>query len=307
MNRISDIPVNSWIDWCVPAIARPYLQLMRLDRPIGTWLLLLPCLWSLFLASDLHGAPPATTARLITWFSIGALVMRGAGCTYNDIVDRNFDSQVTRTATRPIPSGAISPRNAAFFLIIQLLIGLFVLIHLNYVAICLGTVSLVLMFSYPFMKRITFWPQLWLGLTFNWGGLMGWSAVTGNIETPAVTLYAAGLFWTLGYDTIYAHQDREDDMLIGVKSSALILGERTRPAVAFFYTCTLILTAIAGLLASCGSIFLMGISLAGIHLTWQVSTLNVYDSANCLAKFRSNFWSGGLVLAAVIADCVWPQ
>ena len=228
--------------------------------------------------------------------------MRGAGCTYNDIVDRNFDAQVTRTATRPIPSGAISLRNAVLFLNLQLLLGFFVLLQLNYFAIFLGTSSLILMFSYPFMKRITFWPQLWLGMTFNWGGLMGWSAVTGHLDNPAVTLYAAGLFWTLGYDTIYAHQDRQDDMLIGVKSSALVLGEWTRPAVAFFYTCALGLTAVAGLLAGCGGVFLLGICVAGINLTWQVITLNVHDSANCLAKFRSILWYGWLVLGAVIVD-----
>ncbi len=306
MSRLdfSDIPVKSWIHCCVPAAARPYLQLMRLDRPIGTWLLLLPCLWSLVLASDSHGVTPATTVRLVTLFSIGALVMRGAGCTYNDIVDRHFDSQVTRTATRPIPSGAISPRKAILFLILQLITGFCVLVQLNNFAIYLGMTSLVLMFSYPFMKRITFWPQLWLGLTFNWGGLMGWSAVTGNLDIPAVTLYAAGLFWTLGYDTIYAHQDREEDMLIGVKSSALVLGEWTRPAVAFFYIFAFVLTAITGILAGGGGVFLLGIFLAGINLAWQVVTLNVYDSANCLAKFRSNLWYGGIVLIAVITDCL---
>ncbi len=304
MSRVSfsDIPAKSWIYCWFPAAARPYLQLMRLDRPIGTWLLLLPCLWNLVLASDSHGVTPATTGSLVTWFSIGALVMRGAGCTYNDIVDRHFDSQVTRTATRPLPSGAISPRNAIFFLILQLLTGFCILVQLNNFAICLGTSSLGLMFSYPFMKRITFWPQLWLGFTFNWGGLMGWSAVTGNIDIPAVILYASGLFWTLGYDTIYAHQDREDDMLIGVKSSALVLGEWTQSAVAFFYACAWVLAAIAGLLAGGGGVFLLGIFLAGINLTWQVTTLNVHDRTNCLAKFRSNLWYGSILLVAFIAD-----
>ncbi|VBB69296.1 4-hydroxybenzoate polyprenyltransferase [invertebrate metagenome] len=304
--QLVDLPVGGWIDYYIPPAARPYLQLMRLDRPIGMWLLLLPCCWSLVMARDSHGMTLVTTTRLVVLFTIGALVMRGAGCTYNDIVDRNFDSQVTRTASRPIPSGAISLHHAILFLMVQCLVGFFILIQLNAFAISLGTSSLALVFSYPFMKRITFWPQLWLGLTFNWGGLLGWSAVAGALDIPAVILYVAGLFWTLGYDTIYAHQDREDDMLVGVKSSALVLGEWTRPAVAFFYTCASILAVLAGLLAGCGGVFVFGISIAGIHLVWQVTTLNTDDSANCLARFRSNRWYGWLVLVAIITDGLWP-
>ncbi len=235
-------------------------------------------------------------------FGVGALVMRGAGCTYNDIIDRDFDARVARTAARPLPSGAIPLRRATLFLAAQLLTGLAVLVQMNTFAIGLGMASLMLVFSYPFMKRITFWPQLWLGLTFNWGALLGWTAVTGSLATPAVALYAAGLFWTLGYDTIYAHQDREDDLLIGVKSSALALGERTRPAVAVFYACSLILIAVAGLLAGLGSMFLAGLGMAALHLAWQVATLNIHDSANCLTRFRSNRGYSWLVLGAIVVD-----
>ena len=292
-----DIPADHWIDRHVPAWGRPYLRLMRLDRPIGTWLLVLPCWWSVVLA----GGERESTLGLMLLFGIGALVMRGAGCAYNDIVDRDIDAQVARTTVRPLPSGALAQRRAAAFLALLLLAGLVVLVQLNAFAIGLGAVSLLLVLGYPFMKRITFWPQIYLGLTFNWGALLGWAAVTGGLEAPAVALYGAGLFWTLGYDTIYAHQDKEDDMRIGVKSSALALAERTRPAVAVFYALTVALTALAGLLAGLGEGFWGGMGLAAVHLAWQVATLDINASADCLAKFRSNRWYGVLVLGAIVA------
>ncbi len=210
----SDILADHWILRLAPARARPYLRLIRIDRPIGTWLLLFPCWWSLSLAASAGTRPP--DLRLILLFALGALVMRGAGCTYNDIVDRDFDAKVARTAGRPIPSGQVSLVQAIAVLATLLAIGLAVLLQLNDFAVLLGAASIALVLAYPFMKRITYWPQAWLGLTFNWGALLGWAAMTGGVGASALWLYAAGIAWTLGYDTIYAHQDKEDDALIGV-------------------------------------------------------------------------------------------
>ncbi|MEO5374234.1 MAG: 4-hydroxybenzoate octaprenyltransferase [Alphaproteobacteria bacterium] len=293
-----DIPRDGWVDRALPGPVRPYARLMRLDRPIGTWLLLLPCWWSIALAA---GPDLAGQAGLVALFGVGAVVMRGAGCTYNDIVDRDFDARVARTAARPIPSGAVTARQATVFLGGLLLVGLLVLLPLDSFAIAVGVASLPLVFTYPFMKRITYWPQAWLGLTFNWGALMGWAAVRGEIAAPAVTLYVAGLFWTLGYDTIYAHQDREDDALIGVRSTALALGRRTRPAMALFYALALGLTAVAGVQAGLGGVFLALLLPAAAQLAWQVVAADIDDPANCLAIFRSNRLYGWLVLAAIVA------
>ncbi|MCC6915109.1 MAG: 4-hydroxybenzoate octaprenyltransferase, partial [Rhodospirillaceae bacterium] len=226
----TDIPRGSWVDRLLPRFARPYARLMRLDRPIGFWLLLIPGWWSITLAG--RGEP---NVELMVLFLAGAILMRGAGCTINDIVDRDFDAKVARTRTRPIPAGDVSARAAAIFLAAQLAISLVILMQFNWVAVGVGASSLLLIAVYPFMKRITYWPQAWLGLTFNWGALLGWAAARGTIERDAALLYAAGFFWTLGYDTIYAHQDKDDDALIGVKSSALALGGKTRPFVAVCY------------------------------------------------------------------------
>ena len=239
----TDVPDESWIDRLAPEGTRPYLRLARVDRPIGTWLLLLPCWWSLSLAS-----PSWPDGKMLVLFVIGSLVMRGAGCTVNDIVDREFDARVARTAARPIPSGQVSVRQAVIFLALQLLLGLVVLLQFNAFAIGLGIGSLVLIVLYPFMKRITYWPQLFLGLTFNWGALLGWAAVKGGLGLSAAALYAAGIFWTLGYDTIYAHQDKEDDILIGVKSTALKFGAATGPWLIGFYAITVCLLAMTGYL-----------------------------------------------------------
>lgn len=294
---VGDMPVGGWIDRLVPAVARPYLRLMRLDRPIGTWLLLLPCWWSIALA----GADLASTLRLMALFAVGAVVMRGAGCTYNDIVDRDFDAKVARTAARPIPSGAVSPRRAALFLGAQLLIGLVVLVQLDPFAVGLGFASMALVLAYPFMKRVTYWPQAWLGLTFNWGALVGWGAVRGTLDPEVLALYAAGFFWTLGYDTIYAHQDKEDDVLIGVKSTALALGNRTRPALFVFYGLTIAFTALAGWLAGLGWVYFPLMALASGQLIWQAAATNPDDGTDCLSKFRSNRFYGWLLLLAIAA------
>jgi 4-hydroxybenzoate polyprenyltransferase len=294
-----DIPVGNWIDRWLPAPCRPYARLMRLDRPIGTWLLLFPCWWSIALASD--GLP---SPWLFILFGIGALVMRGAGCTVNDWADREFDGRVARTASRPIPSGAVSPAQALAFLGLQLLVGLVILVQLNNFAIAVGIASLLLVFPYPFMKRITYWPQAWLGLTFNWGALLGWAAVKGHMGLPALLLYAAGPLWTLGYDTIYAHQDKEDDVLIGVKSTALRLGDDTVKWLWLFYPGALALIGAAGWTAGLSWAFWPGLALAGGHLLWQIRGVDIHDGADCLAKFKSNRHFGWLVLAAIVAGKV---
>ncbi len=291
-----DIPIGNWVDRWLPPRLRPYARLMRLDRPIGTWLLLLPCWWSIALAGD--GIPDLW---LMALFGLGAVVMRGAGCTINDIADRDFDARVARTAARPIPSGEVSIGRAFAFLGLQLLTGLLVLLQLDPFAIALGVGSLLLVVPYPFMKRITYWPQAWLGLTFNWGALLGWAAVTGSLGTPALLLYAAGLFWTLGYDTIYAHQDKEDDVLVGVKSTALALGDRTVPALWTFYAVATALIAAAGFAAGLSWAFYAGLGLAAAQLGWQVATLRADDAADCLSKFKSNRYFGWILLAAIVA------
>ncbi len=294
----SDIPLDSWIDRWMPKWSRGYLKLIRADRPIGTWLLLWPCVWSIALAAD--GGPFTIQFDVLILFVIGAIVMRGAGCTYNDIVDRDFDARVARTALRPIPSGAVTVRQAWVFLVVQLLIGLIVLLQFNGLTIGLGIASLGLIATYPFMKRITYWPQAWLGLTFNWGALMGWTAITGALAWPAAALYAAGFFWTLGYDTIYAHQDKEDDALIGVKSSALALGPQTIPFVAAMYAVAVVLLGLASSLMGLSWVTGALLFITACHFTWQVATLDTADAANCLVRFRSNRDVGLLVTAALI-------
>ena len=291
-----DIPVGNWIDRWVPAAARPYLRLARLDRPIGTWLLLFPCWWSLALA-----APQWPDVWLFALFAVGSVVMRGAGCTVNDIADHKFDAQVARTAARPFPSGAVSVKQALAFLALQLALGLAILLQLNWFTIGLGVASLALVFPYPLMKRITWWPQAWLGLTFNWGALMGWAAVTGGLSAAPVLLYAAGILWTLGYDTIYAHQDKEDDALIGVKSTALRLGAASPRWFTAFYTGTLVLMAAAGWAAGLGWAFYPLLAVAGAQLYWQIFAGDIDNSADCLSKFKSNRFFGWGVLAAIVA------
>ncbi len=233
-------------------------------------------------------------------FAVGSLAMRGAGCTYNDIVDADFDGQVDRTRSRPIPAGEVTISKAWVFLIAQCLVGLVVLLQFNQFSIFLGLGSLALVAAYPFMKRITGWPQAWLGLTFNWGALMGWAALDGSLSPAAITLYGACVFWTLGYDTIYAHQDKEDDALIGVGSTALTLGDKTKPALWIFYGLFFIGLVVAGTLANLGVIFYVGIAFAGTQLVSQIRTVDLDDPETCLGVFRSNIEFGGVVLLAFI-------
>ena len=295
----TDIAVGGWLDRYAPAPVRPYARLMRLDRPIGAWLLLWPCWWSLALA-----APGWPDPWLMALFAVGALVMRGAGCTVNDIADRDIDGRVARTATRPLPSGDVSLFQALVLLGVLLALGLAILVQLGAVAIWLGIAALPLIGLYPFMKRITWWPQAWLGLTFNWGALIGWAAVTGTVGAPPLALYAAGIAWTLGYDTIYAHQDKEDDALIGVKSSARRLGAATRPWLYAFYAVAVALIGVAGSLAGLAWPFYLGLGLAAAQLAWQAARVDIDAPADCLAKFKSNKGLGLIVFAAIVAGRV---
>jgi 4-hydroxybenzoate polyprenyltransferase len=297
-----DAPATSWVGR-LPPQAQPYLRLMRADRPIGTWLLLLPCWWGLALAwvSGAHETISIVTALwYAVLFAIGAFVMRGAGCVYNDIVDRDIDAQVARTATRPLPAGLVTLPQAWGLLITLCLIGLVVLLQFNRAAIITGLMSLGLVAAYPFMKRITWWPQAWLGLTFNWGILVGWVAMTGSIALPAILLYIAAIFWTLGYDTIYAHQDKEDDALIGVRSTARALDEATKPWLLRFYGATILFTALAGLAAGATSLFYLGLIAPALHLAFQVWQLDKNNPANCLILFKANRETGGLLLIAIL-------
>jgi 4-hydroxybenzoate polyprenyltransferase len=300
---IADAPRGNWVERYAPAFARPYLQLMRADRPIGTWLLLWPCWWSAPLAWIAAGRT-RPDLWLLVLFAVGAAVMRGAGCTYNDIIDRDYDAQVARTRGRPIPSGQVSPFAAAVFMVALCLIGLAVLLQFNLFAIGIGILSLAIVAFYPFMKRITHWPQSVLGLAFSWGALMGWAAIFGRLDWPALALYGAAIAWTVGYDTIYAHQDKEDDAIIGLKSTALRFGASTRPWLALFYALAAALLGLAGYGAGAGWPFYLGLVLASLQLTWQVATLDVDDPANCLQRFRSNRDFGALVFAALLADMV---
>jgi 4-hydroxybenzoate polyprenyltransferase len=292
----SDIPRGNWLDRRVPKGLRPYARLMRLDRPIGTWLLLFPCWWSLALAwrglEDLW---------LYALFGAGAVVMRGAGCTYNDICDKDFDAKVARTADRPLPSGEVSVRAAWAFLAAQLLVGLAILLMLPPFAVAVGAASLILVFTYPLMKRITFWPQLFLGFAFNWGALLGWAAIAGPLTDAPILLYLGGIFWTLGYDTIYAHQDKRDDPAAGVKSTALRLQLTSRPWIATWYVLTVVLFAMSGAAASLGWPFYVGLALGAAQLAWQIGGVDLDDPKDCLAKFRSNRLFGWLVLAGILA------
>jgi 4-hydroxybenzoate polyprenyltransferase len=293
----ADALPDHWVARWLPAAWRPYARLSRLDRPIGTWLLLLPGWWALALARP-AGQP--FDWYLLLLFGIGALVMRGAGCTFNDIVDRDFDGRVARTRLRPIPAGQVTVRQAWIWLVAQSLVGFAVLVQMNGLAILLGIASLGLVAIYPFMKRITWWPQFFLGLAFNWGAVLGYAAVAGRLDWQTLTLYAAGIVWTLGYDTIYALQDKEDDALIGVKSTARLFGEHARWWIAGFYDLTLLGLAVTGWLAGLHWPFWAGLAAAALHFAWQVVTLKPDDSDACLAKFHANRDVGLIVFAAFL-------
>jgi 4-hydroxybenzoate polyprenyltransferase len=292
----TDIVATGWVAR-LPRAWLPYLLLARLDRPIGTWLLFLPGLWGILLVR----APAAATIRLLALFAIGSLVMRAAGCVVNDLWDRDIDRKVARTAGRPLASGAIRPRHALAFLAMLLLAGLAVLLQLNRLSQALGVASLLLVGLYPLAKRVTWWPQLMMGFTFGFGAPLGYAAASGHFDTACAALYAAAILWDLGFDTIYAHQDREDDALVGVRSTARLFGEHTSPFLAACYAAALVALALSGRLAGLGPWFYPALILPAALLARQVIALDIDDPALCLRLFRANREVGLAVGLAILA------
>jgi 4-hydroxybenzoate polyprenyltransferase len=298
--RVADATGN-WVDRSAPQWLRPYLRLTRLDRPIGWWLLLLPCWWSSALAAVANRAWGPSPWHIFLLL-VGAIVMRGAGCTWNDLVDRDIDGRVERTRSRPIPSGQVSVMAAVVFLVAQALIGLLVLVQFNHFAIGVGIASLGVVAIYPFMKRVTYWPQIFLGLAFSWGALMGWAGARAALELPALLLYLGSIAWVIHYDTIYAHQDREDDALVGLKSTALLFAENTKPALAVFSAAAVILIGLAGYTAGAGVVFTLGLAVFAVHLGWQIVAIEINDPDSCLKMFRANRDAGLILFAALLLD-----
>ncbi len=306
--RVADATDANWVDRFCPAITRPFLRLSRADRPAGTWLLLLPCWWGLALAAaaDPQGWQPAD-AWIAIGCALGAFLMRGAGCTWNDISDRHIDAEVARTKSRPIPSGQVSVLGATLWMILQALLALAILLSFNPFTIALGIAALIPVAIYPFAKRFTWWPQIFLGIAFNWGALLGWAAHTGSLAAPPVLLYLAGIAWTLFYDTIYAHQDKEDDALIGVRSTARLFGEKTGTALFICLALSTSLLLIAGLMATLpmGSALkpiaiIATIWAFGWHLAWQLRRLDIDNPDTCMHLFRANR-EAGLIVAIGLA------
>lgn len=299
--KVADAQRGNWVDSVAPDWLKPYARLARWDRPIGFWLLFWPCAFALALAAL------DTPARGFDWWAlvlmfVGAVLMRGAGCTFNDIVDTDIDMKVARTRSRPIPSGAVRRWQAALFLLAQALGGLIILLQFNGFTILLGVASLLLVAIYPFMKRITWWPQFFLGLAFSWGALVGWSSQSGSLGVAPVILYIGTILWVIGYDTIYALQDVEDDALIGVRSTARLFGRRARAIVALFYAGALLLWMTSALLAGAGWTFaILALAPAGL-LAWQLATLNPADPGNALLRFKANHWVGLAMTLALLAD-----
>lgn len=299
--NVADAPPDNWTDRYAPGFLLPYLRLARADRPIGFWLLAMPCFWSVALAERSRESS-LPDPWLLLLFAIGAFAMRGAGCTYNDIVDREIDAQVARTRSRPIPSGQVSLKGAVAFMVLLCLVGLAVLLSFNPFTIMLGLLALPIVALYPFVKRFSYWPQAVLGMAFGWGALMGYAAVTGGLQVPAFLLYGGAICWIIGFDTIYGHQDREDDALLGLKSTSLKFGRGTRAWLAGFYAAAWTLIVLAGLATGGELIFLAIMAAAGVHLYWQVASLDIDDGANCLARFRANRDFGFVVFAAIVLD-----
>lgn len=292
----TDIAASGWVAR-LPRAWLPWLLLARVDRPIGVWLLFLPGLWGILLAH----ATPAESVRLVALFAIGSLVMRSAGCVVNDLWDRDIDRMVARTAARPLASGMVQPTQALVFLALLLLAGLAILLQLNGLARALGAASLVLVALYPLAKRVTWWPQLMMGFTFGFGAPLGYAAAAGRIDAAWFAVYGAAILWDLGFDTIYAHQDREDDALVGVKSTARLFGERTRPFLAACYAGTIVLLAVAGWLAGAGGWFYPMLLLPAALLARQVIALDIHDPGGCLRLFRANREAGLAVGLAILA------
>ncbi|TNB49426.1 4-hydroxybenzoate octaprenyltransferase [Martelella lutilitoris] len=303
--RVFDAPSDNFVYSLLPRWLWPYAQLARWDRPIGWQLLMWPCFWSAAMAAAVTAEanafrPGQFIAHLLLFF-IGAVAMRGAGCTYNDLVDHDIDNQVARTRSRPLPSGRVTRRQAKIFILAQALTGLAVLLSFNVFTILLGFASLAFVAIYPFAKRFTDWPQLFLGLAFSWGGLVGWAAVFGSLSLPAMLVYLAAIVWTIGYDTIYAHQDKEDDALIGVRSTALLFGEKTKPWLVLFYAAMLALLVAACLVAGLGWAAFAGLLAAGVMLFYQIAVLDIDDGAQCLKLFKFNSRVGLVVFLGLVA------
>lgn len=308
--RVADAPSGHWTYKLLPRAAWPYAQLARWDRPIGWWLLLWPCWWAAALAPLARaGEALPVWAQLVNplhlvLFLIGAVAMRGAGCTYNDLVDQNIDNQVARTRSRPLPSGQVTRNQAKIFLAAQLMVGLIVLLQFSNIAIIVGLCSILPVAIYPFMKRVTDWPQLFLGIAFSWGALMGWVAVYDNLSLAPVLLYVGCVFWTIGYDTIYAHQDKEDDALVGVRSTALLFGDKTKLAITMLYAAMLILFAAAFMTVGASWPAFVGLGLAALHLARQIIILDINDADQCLALFKSNTLVGWLIFAGLLTASI---
>ncbi|WIA35236.1 hypothetical protein OEZ86_003698 [Tetradesmus obliquus] len=296
----SSTPGGSWVERALPTPVVPYAQLMRLDKPIGSWLLAWPGLWSIALAAGPGQLPDLWLTAL---FGVGAVLMRGAGCTINDLWDRDIDKQVARTRSRPLAAGAVTPTAALVFLAAQLSLSLSILLQLNTYTQVLGVASLLLVGTYPLMKRVTWWPQAFLGLAMNYGALMGYSAAAGACDWGIVLpLYAAGVNWTLVYDTIYAHQDKADDKLVGVKSTALLFGDDTKKWAAGFGALQVLGLGFAGAAAGCGVPYYAAVAAASAHQAWQVGSVDLDNGPDCMAKFVSNKWYGAVLYAGIVAD-----
>ncbi|MFM1814883.1 MAG: 4-hydroxybenzoate polyprenyltransferase [Pseudomonadota bacterium] len=298
---VADAHPDNWVDRLAPGGVKPYLKLARFDRPIGAWLLLFPCWWAQALA-ELSLGRSHPDLWMIALFFAGAFVMRGAGCAWNDYLDHEYDARVARTASRPIPSGQITPTQAVAFGVALSFAGLAVLLQFNTFTIWLAISSLALVALYPLAKRFTYWPQIVLGLTFKWGALVGWAAVTGTLDWRALVLYAGSVFWTIGYDTIYAHQDKDDDAEVGLKSSALYLGERSHVWIAGFYLAAVALWSTAAAFSGAGLVFWVAMAGVAGQLAWQVATLDTGSRDNCLARFRSNRFVGWGIFLGLVAE-----
>lgn len=300
---VADAPRGNWVDRYAPGFARPFLRLARADRPIGGWLLMWPCWWSAALIALEQGRALPNLWHLFLFF-VGAFVMRGAGCTYNDIVDRDIDAEVERTRRRPIPAGQVSAFAAAVFMVILSLIGFVVLIQFNYFSIGLGIASLAVVAAYPFMKRITSWPQAVLGLAFSWGALMGWAGAAGRLDLAPVLLFLGSALWVMGYDTVYACQDKEDDAIVGVRSTARLFGANVRPAVFGFYLLAVLSIFIAFVLVDASLFSFIGLAAFALHLAWQAIRLDPDDADVCLRLFRSNRDAGAILFAGLVLDSI---
>ena len=309
--RVADAPSGHWVYRLLPRPMWPYAQLARWDRPIGWVLLLWPCWWSVALSASafpregesIWSLLPSPSVLLL--FMIGAIAMRGAGCTYNDLVDEDIDAQVERTRSRPLPSGQVTRRQAWTFLIAQAMAGLLVLVQFNGFAILLGIASLAVVAIYPFAKRVTDWPQFVLGLAFSWGALMGWAVEFANLDTPAVLLYAGSILWVIGYDTLYAHQDKEDDALVGVRSTARLFGKHTKIWLVGLYGGALVLFGCAFAAAALPMPALAGLAAAAAHMMRQINVLDIDDPDQCLRLFKSNGTVGWLIFLGILGGAVW--